>query len=779
VEESFDPYRKWLGIPPEEQPPHHYRLLGLELFEEDADVIVNAADARLEYLKSLSKDVHADMAEQLCAQIKEVQSCLLDPAKKAFYDGQLQRRIAAMKKEPPPMSATPNGAASPSAMRGQQWATPIPQPPSHTPTASGGKTPPSIPTTAAISELRVPAYSKQPARPRQRWQTLAAVMLGLVALGALSIFLLVKFNKSEGPIPIIARADAGEKSNPTKAATSASQGNTTPGKTAVKPAKSAGETNENPPAEKDPSPPVPPLPNGGHPAETPNDPAEKASGLENPNPIGEIPPRIIDIPPVPTNPPQQATPPDQRNPSTENPSEAADPSPRQPADKRQPVPGETVRQEAEKSVREIYGVRIAATKNAGEKIALANQIWFQSLRTKDNLAAQYALMSLAIQLSGDAGNLALAMNRAETFAEYFAVDPWDTKAQALVKAAKAVQAARNNMPNASGDDFVLLGRQFAEKAREAGQIEAAQKAIKAITPLAKKDPVLLREINTIGREIDRLVARYQPVRKALDVLKEKPDDAEANTLAGRWTCFESREWDKGLPMLKKSSDAPLAELSAADLATPKNADREMATADAWWDFAQKEKDKSAVKAAALSRAAYWYDRALPNLAGLDKAKADERLKSIAGFDAAPGRGAIQTGNVALAGNGTRVEGVAANADKLLDGNSQTPGGDTAAAYSAAPCEWTITFDKVYQLQQIRFHFYDGDARFYHYSMSVSADGVNYKSLIERNQGQSFRWQVIPVGGQPVKSVKLFGTFSYKNHPFSVSEFEAYCIPPKR
>ncbi len=23
----FDAYRKWLGIPPEEQPPHHYRLL--------------------------------------------------------------------------------------------------------------------------------------------------------------------------------------------------------------------------------------------------------------------------------------------------------------------------------------------------------------------------------------------------------------------------------------------------------------------------------------------------------------------------------------------------------------------------------------------------------------------------------------------------------------------------------------------------------------------------------------------------------------------------------
>jgi hypothetical protein len=30
---QFDPYRKWLGIAPADQPPNHYRLLGLDLFE--------------------------------------------------------------------------------------------------------------------------------------------------------------------------------------------------------------------------------------------------------------------------------------------------------------------------------------------------------------------------------------------------------------------------------------------------------------------------------------------------------------------------------------------------------------------------------------------------------------------------------------------------------------------------------------------------------------------------------------------------------------------------
>ena len=30
---NFDPYHEWMGIPPSEQPPNHYRLLGLSEFE--------------------------------------------------------------------------------------------------------------------------------------------------------------------------------------------------------------------------------------------------------------------------------------------------------------------------------------------------------------------------------------------------------------------------------------------------------------------------------------------------------------------------------------------------------------------------------------------------------------------------------------------------------------------------------------------------------------------------------------------------------------------------
>jgi hypothetical protein len=40
--QAFDPYHRWLGIPPKRQPANHYRLLGLELFETDPEVIRDA-----------------------------------------------------------------------------------------------------------------------------------------------------------------------------------------------------------------------------------------------------------------------------------------------------------------------------------------------------------------------------------------------------------------------------------------------------------------------------------------------------------------------------------------------------------------------------------------------------------------------------------------------------------------------------------------------------------------------------------------------------------------
>lgn len=86
---GFDPYHKWLGIPPTQQPPDHYRLLGLLRFETDSEVIRNAADARMSYIKTFATGQHSSLSQQLLNELSAACVCLLNAQKKAAYDDAL------------------------------------------------------------------------------------------------------------------------------------------------------------------------------------------------------------------------------------------------------------------------------------------------------------------------------------------------------------------------------------------------------------------------------------------------------------------------------------------------------------------------------------------------------------------------------------------------------------------------------------------------------------------------------------------------------------------
>ena len=62
---EFDPYRKWLGIKPEEQPPNHYRLLGVSLYEDDPDVIDAAVEQRVTFLQTCASGPNLKHSQQI------------------------------------------------------------------------------------------------------------------------------------------------------------------------------------------------------------------------------------------------------------------------------------------------------------------------------------------------------------------------------------------------------------------------------------------------------------------------------------------------------------------------------------------------------------------------------------------------------------------------------------------------------------------------------------------------------------------------------------------
>ena len=90
---QFDPYHVWLGIPAQEQPAHHYRLLGIALFEGQADVIATAADRQMGHLRTFQSGKHSPLSQRLLNEVATAKICLLNPAKKTAYDEQLRRRL--------------------------------------------------------------------------------------------------------------------------------------------------------------------------------------------------------------------------------------------------------------------------------------------------------------------------------------------------------------------------------------------------------------------------------------------------------------------------------------------------------------------------------------------------------------------------------------------------------------------------------------------------------------------------------------------------------------
>jgi len=49
---SFDPYRVWLGIPPESRPPTHYEMLGISPNEHEKAVIEAAVLRQSGYVRN-------------------------------------------------------------------------------------------------------------------------------------------------------------------------------------------------------------------------------------------------------------------------------------------------------------------------------------------------------------------------------------------------------------------------------------------------------------------------------------------------------------------------------------------------------------------------------------------------------------------------------------------------------------------------------------------------------------------------------------------------------
>lgn len=191
--DSFDPYHKWLGISPKDQPPNHYRLLAIELFENDLDVIEGAADRQMAHVRTFQTGQNSAASQRILNELSAAKLCLLDPKKKAEYDRQLRAKIVRAQA----LAATSSGVIAPAAPAGAPPAAaparPVPIIAAPAPLAKPVPQSGSMPAAQAALVVGVPAAapSIHPRRSRKTPPWRKPAVLGTV--GALVLFSAVAY----------------------------------------------------------------------------------------------------------------------------------------------------------------------------------------------------------------------------------------------------------------------------------------------------------------------------------------------------------------------------------------------------------------------------------------------------------------------------------------------------------------------------------------------------------------------------------------------------------
>jgi WD40 repeat protein len=290
--------------------------------------------------------------------------------------------------------------------------------------------------------------------------------------------------------------------------------------------------------------------------------------------------------------------------------------------KKQPIPDTKNLAKADELVRDIFKEEIDKAKTPEAQGKLAIYLQQQGDESNEDPAARFVLYRYARDLAITAGDAKLAFGAIDKIATYFEVTPLDLKAQAL---AKLVTKVPTKEPSKELTELTL---ELIAEALESDNYEAALELGKVASEAAKRAQVfaLVTAVNKRNEEIKAARERFADLQTFVDRLKKDPKDAEANLKLGEYYAFTRGKWDRAICLLARGPAGPLADLARRDVAAPTDGKDLLAMADAWWDYASKQPELQQPRL--QERAAYWYDKAAPNLSGLNRTKAIKRSEQV-------------------------------------------------------------------------------------------------------------------------------------------------------
>ncbi len=587
---DFDPLYYWLGIPPGEQPPDHYRLLGIRRFENDPLVIENAADRQMVHLKTFQTGPHSDDSQRLLNRVASARICLLNPGSKSAYDDKLSRDEAEL-------------AAAASLAREQADSLP------HDSDAHQEA------ALQSIAEIDRTAGR----RLRKKNRLFAAVSL-IVAIGA--IVVIAGIFASNRPVAVT--PDAKTLADKQPVAHDAVRQIVTPDAAA----QDAAATDAHARADKQPlahDPVAPEVAKSDAEIRADKPPAAPEVDEQTVAPAPQSANRSRDELTFEGNSESNDVRGEKPQPKSDATEQAAEKKPddEKPLAKR-PLPSAAEQKKFVGLMEEAYN--FSALKTPLDRTALAEKLVGDALKAKSNGGEQFVLLNRAAELASAGGDPAAMFRAVDAIGERYQFDPSALKLRLL-------KGCLNETGNLEGVAAFWTACEsqinaYLNKQRYDEALDTAKTVCQVIQSLQNK--TLRMQSLAWKKALAQVNKDYQEFRQAEKKLASEPRDPAANLTVGRWLCFQRDDYKAGLPFLAKGGDAELAALARREIDSPPiTAGDKAALADAWWDLGEKAKSEQRV--CLCLHAADLYREALPELSGLAKATAQKRLEAVVGL----------------------------------------------------------------------------------------------------------------------------------------------------
>lgn len=290
------------------------------------------------------------------------------------------------------------------------------------------------------------------------------------------------------------------------------------------------------------------------------------------------------------------------------------------SDERLPLPEADALEAARKQVRSIYKKELEAARRMGE-VGVVHTL-LSHVKSATAAAEIYACADEAREAAAAAGDIKLAVSCIQVLEAKLAFAPDVLLIETLTTAARSVKTA----PEAK--EIVAMALEAATVATLRGDFETPAKYFTAAQPALSKarDAALQRQVADARKDLAAQEARYAEAMEALQKFQADPSDPVASRQVGRHLIESRLAWRVGIGLLSQGDDAALADLAARELAAPQDPPAQAALGDAWWDLSQSE--SGAWQKALQARAGYWYQLAMPAMAGLTRTKLEKRLADL-------------------------------------------------------------------------------------------------------------------------------------------------------